>query len=693
MISRTPYIESLRRSALWSEARPLWLWDPAHLRIVWANQACLEFSKASCLDDLVRLKFSPDAVFVHQLAALSLDRNSQKAVRELLRFPASDGDFVLECLCRPREIGSGRDGILVELVADRGLVPSVAEKTGANGYDRASVNGAAQKSDSTQERQAREPNTLPESGSVIVGEIDDKEPAEPEIEQQNGFVYEPEDVDEDDLLILQEIARMINGPSGAAATGVSGRNNETQDQRPLVARRQLENRSAAPGKAGDGKVKSSQGAGKAAVKKAESAPLSKNGRSVERERTDKAEQTTPVTNRPGKAGTRNYFLESLPVALAIAMGGRLMRANEAFLYAFGYGSESELRKAGGLAALFPQSRGGVLEPDPSSALASARRPAIVRSARLTTIGVTSSGRQRQVGVAFRNVSTGRDPVQILVLHEDFPGLDGSQGQAPDDRRPNGLADPLRKSSEQAGRDSIEFLASVSHEVRTPLNSIIGFSELMKDERFGAVEPDKFRGYAKDIHASARHALSLINDLLDITKIMAGKPELDPEDMDLSSVIRDALGSMRIQARQGRINLRASLVDDLPRLFADRRSIRQILLNLLSNAIKFTPPGGTVEVSTRLDERGGIVLSVSDDGIGMHRGQIGTALEPFSQLERATGGKNDKLPAVDEGTGLGLPLTRALAMAHQAEFDIDSAPGEGTRVEIRFPPRNQENAAG
>ena len=181
------------------------------------------------------------------------------------------------------------------------------------------------------------------------------------------------------------------------------------------------------------------------------------------------------------------------------------------------------------------------------------------SARIETLAISRSGRKRHIPIAFRNVSTGREPVQILILHEDALWQDHNEPKAQEFERnePSPIDD-----QKNIGQDSIDFLATVSHEVRTPLNSIIGFSELMKDERFGAVDATRFRGYAADIHASAMHALSLINDLLDITKIMAGKPDLDFEPVEIDTAIIEALNGMRAQASKKQISLQSSIEDGL-----------------------------------------------------------------------------------------------------------------------------------
>ena len=207
---------------------------------------------------------------------------------------------------------------------------------------------------------------------------------------------------------------------------------------------------------------------------------------------------------------------------------------------------------------------------------------------------------------------------------------------------------------------------------------------MKDERFGAVDVNRFRGYAADIHTSAMHALSLINDLLDITKIIAGKPDLEFADVQIDGVIIDALNGMRAQAQKKQIILQSSIEDGLPALYADKRSLKQILLNLVSNAVKFTQAGGQVSVSARPSASNGVILSVSDTGIGMHADDIGTALEPFAQIKTAKNVNSGDMSQTEKGTGLGLPLTKALVKAHHASFDIVSTPGHGTTIEIHFP---------
>ena len=235
----------------------------------------------------------------------------------------------------------------------------------------------------------------------------------------------------------------------------------------------------------------------------------------------------------------------------------------------------------------------------------------------------------------------------------------------------------KRQAEQASRQKSDFLTKISHEIRTPLNAIIGFSEVMMEERLGRVENERYRAYLKDIHASGAHVVSLLNDLLDLSKIEAGKLELNFADVDLNELTQHCVALMQPQANNARVIIRTSLAPTLPQIVADARSVRQILLNLLSNSIKFTAAGGQVIVSTALTEGNEAVLRVRDTGIGMSEKEIELALEPFRQIETSARGGSG-------GTGLGLPLTKALAEANRANFAIKSNINSGTLVEVAFP---------
>ena len=236
----------------------------------------------------------------------------------------------------------------------------------------------------------------------------------------------------------------------------------------------------------------------------------------------------------------------------------------------------------------------------------------------------------------------------------------------------------RALAERASSQKTDFLARVSHEIRTPLNAIIGFSELMMDEKFGPVANDRYRDYLRDINRSGNHVLDLVNDLLDISKIEAGQQEMAYEAVSLNDTLSETVAMMQPQANRERVIIRSSFASSLPDVVADLRSVRQIALNILSNAVRYTQAGGQVIVSTAYEAAGDVVMRVRDTGIGMSSSEIEQALKPFKQI-------NSLKRARGDGTGLGLPLTKAMVEANRAKFTINSTPGEGTLVEISFPP--------
>jgi signal transduction histidine kinase len=236
-------------------------------------------------------------------------------------------------------------------------------------------------------------------------------------------------------------------------------------------------------------------------------------------------------------------------------------------------------------------------------------------------------------------------------------------------------EPAPRPQADAAASRLDFLAKVSHEVRTPLNSIIGFAELMLQERFGPIGNRRYKGYVEDIHQSGLYALSLLNDLLDISKIEAGKFELNFTAVDVGEIVEDCAASLQPLAKRARILLRTSLAPDLPTVVADPRRLKQVLLNLLTNAIKFTNEGGQVIVSGSMVD-GELRLRVRDNGIGMTKDEIAFAMQPFHQLDTA--------PRKQTGTGLGLPVTKALVDANRARLALTSEPGVGTSADVIFP---------
>ncbi len=229
----------------------------------------------------------------------------------------------------------------------------------------------------------------------------------------------------------------------------------------------------------------------------------------------------------------------------------------------------------------------------------------------------------------------------------------------------------------ANRSKTEFLANVSHELRTPLNAIIGFSEIIHDEIYGPITPHQYREYAGDIRDSGRHLLDLINDILDVSKIEAGKLELHESVVEVGAIVETTIRIVKPRADAGNLELTVNVPDVPPALYADERALKQILLNLLSNAVKFTPEGGRVTVAVRGGDRGEISISVSDTGIGIAAEEIPRVLQPFRQVDSA-------LNREYEGTGLGLSLAKSLVELHGGRLELESELGAGTIVTAVFP---------
>ncbi|WP_282604945.1 PAS domain-containing sensor histidine kinase [Pelagibius sp. Alg239-R121] len=235
----------------------------------------------------------------------------------------------------------------------------------------------------------------------------------------------------------------------------------------------------------------------------------------------------------------------------------------------------------------------------------------------------------------------------------------------------------KEAAERANRGKSEFLANMSHELRTPLNAVIGFSEVMEHELFGALGDRRYREYVGYMKNSGLHLLGIINSILDLSKIEAGKLDLYEEEINLEEVVSYCFQLIVAKQEDKQIKLDLQLAPDIPNLWGDERLIRQILLNLGSNARKFTGGGGRVTVVTRLGAHGGHEIAISDNGIGMTDEDLEAALTPFGQVDSS-------LSRRYEGTGLGLPLSNSFSKLHGGHLDIESAPGAGTTVTISFP---------
>jgi signal transduction histidine kinase len=235
----------------------------------------------------------------------------------------------------------------------------------------------------------------------------------------------------------------------------------------------------------------------------------------------------------------------------------------------------------------------------------------------------------------------------------------------------------KEAAEYSDRAKSEFLANMSHELRTPLNSIIGFSDMLKSEVFGAAGNPRYKDYFNDINASGRHLLDLIKDILDVSKIEAGAMDMVDEWVDIAAAAEASIRMVRERAERGKIAIHVDIPSDLPGLRGDTLRIKQILLNLIGNAVKFTPPDGRITLIAGQDDGGGLFVTVGDTGVGIGADDLGHVTEPFAQAAGS-------LTRGHEGTGLGLALVKSFVELHDGTLEIESEPGKGTRVTVRFP---------
>lgn len=371
-----------------------------------------------------------------------------------------------------------------------------------------------------------------------------------------------------------------------------------------------------------------------------------------------AAQGAPLDGLTLQAQSLMTLLEAMPAAIGILAKGALVHANSALAFAFGYRSPSELIEAGGLEAVLAGGAKAIEQ----------KENGVQRSVPLDAF--TRSRRRLKAAFVITPLDGERDIKLLRLIDQTALDEEEAEPAAAEDKEPDAEEAPADLAEKR-----LDFLAKVSHEVRTPLNSIIGFAELMLQERFGPIGNARYRGYVEDIHQSGLYALSLLNDLLDISKIQAGKFELNFTAVDVAELVEDCVGSLQPLAKRARIVLRTSLADDLPLVVADPRRLKQILLNLLTNAVKFTREGGQVIVSGAMIG-GELRLRVRDNGVGMTKDEIAFAMQPFNQLDTA--------PRKQTGTGLGLPVTKALVDANRARLVLSSEPGVGTSADVIFP---------
>ncbi|WP_310621286.1 PAS domain-containing sensor histidine kinase [Flexibacterium corallicola] len=346
--------------------------------------------------------------------------------------------------------------------------------------------------------------------------------------------------------------------------------------------------------------------------------------------------------------------------LTINSSGEILSANLSAEALLGV-EEDELISKPFTTYLMPESHDSAM--DYVEGLSSNGISSILRDGR-EVLGKTKNGSPLPLFMTMGRIEKGNNGPLCVVLRniKDWKDSEAELTQA-------------RIEAEQASTQKSEFLSEISHEVRTPLNAIIGFAQVMLEDKAGAMTHERYRGYLHDIERSGQHIMSLINDLLNLAKIESGKMDLNFEAVSLSETLGECIGLMQPQASQNKIIVRTSQSDQVPPVVADARMLRQILLNILSNAITHNTEGGQVIASLQYEPTGEVKLRVRDTGVGMSEDELAIALEPFRQLGSTAGG---------EGAGLGLPLTKAMAEANRANFSITSQKNQGTLVEITFP---------
>jgi two-component system, cell cycle sensor histidine kinase PleC len=235
----------------------------------------------------------------------------------------------------------------------------------------------------------------------------------------------------------------------------------------------------------------------------------------------------------------------------------------------------------------------------------------------------------------------------------------------------------RENAESASHMKTEFMANMTHELRTPLNAILGFSEIMIAERYGAIGNERYRSYVSDIHSSGSQLLGIVSDILDLSKIEIGEIAIEEERIDIAELCDSVLRQGADRAKASDLQLDAEIAPGLPSLQGDPRRVRQVLTNVLSNAIKFNRRGGSVRLAARMAADGGLVITITDTGVGIAAAHISKAMAPFCQVDGS-------LTRRYQGTGLGLPIARALMELHGGRLLLDSLVGKGTTVTLSFP---------
>lgn len=697
--------------------RPIWIWDCDTAGFVWANGEGVKFWSAHSLERLQAMPFDkahPAWVTINKALASDIPL---KGVDLDLHFPNGNGGMDCLAICRWGTLKSRR-AIIVELLGmsatsderlngyqhekqsdiineDEAFLPGM-ESTDPSYSIHVPINGHDlsenhELSDDRSHEAGRDEQPLSEEHSVLDGA--DENGQEHKTSTMDQMDRVPSSVTTVPLEQLNELAKLIKQAGGttedvlqAAELHNSEASLTDQDKQAL----ELTSKSRP--------LRISDTLGESKIHKVmdHEVPTHENqGREnsahedTARENWGTADLDMVALAGVGDQDELETILDKSSQPIALISLQKVLYANPEFVAEFGYGDLPTLINDGS-DWLFPHSR-------------QIFKQALETPVRISTDLINPrggnekidmvrlrSGRKLKRAVLFEPIRLTKFDRTLLLIRlvgafcsED--DVTGSVVSAPafrdqkSEKQPNGLY-------------SISMMNAVNHEVRTPLNVIIGFSELMIREQFGALGHEKYQGYVQDIHTSAQHALSLINDLLDLTKLQAGKWVIETEEVDINEITRQQVRLMRELAARAGMRFYSELEENLPLVLADERSLKQILLNLISNAIKFNSDDGRITVATvRLDETT-VCLSVSDTGSGMTAPNIRKALQPFQQVvDEKT---SDRLPEEDgareltsqdphyyKGTGLGLPIAKALAEANNMTFQIESKVGQGTKISL------------
>jgi PAS domain S-box-containing protein len=355
---------------------------------------------------------------------------------------------------------------------------------------------------------------------------------------------------------------------------------------------------------------------------------------------------------------------SFDAIITISETGEIRTANRAAEAMFGYRADDMVgRNAAMLLAGIPSNAPieGCMSPE-----AAAAHEAIQEAGTRQVVAIDRQGARKSLDLAISRMQLDRENLMILVARDVTRRVEAEQALL-----------QAKQVAEHTSRSKTEFLHNMSHELRTPLNAIIGFSEVMQRETFGPIG-GQYVGYAKDIHESGRHLLSVINDILDVAKIESGRFDLAEEHVAIADIIGSTIRLVRDRAARTGVTLLAPVAEDLPTVRGDGRVLKQVLLNLLDNATKFTATGGHVMVTALTTAAGSIDITVTDSGIGIPADRLESVMQPFGQVDSSLSRKYG-------GTGLGLPLAKRFMEMHGGSLTLLSEFGIGTTVIARLPP--------